>query len=358
MTEFKTSFQKREPKIIKYRYYKNFDNIKFRSEIFKRNFNCTDLRTFKETVFNIFNKYATIKIKHVRANEAPFMTKELHKAIMKRSRLRNTFLKDRTENNQEVFKHHINFCKTLRTKKNSYYSNLDTKKVTDNKTFWKTIIPLFTKRPLKSEKINLFENGKNIFNDTELCDIFNDFFSIISKLDITKKYQCFLNDMDSDSVLSVLNAFKNHPSIKNIESKKFNSTFSFVITYTDVVIKVINNLNVAKTCQANDIPTKVIKINKDIFANFITNQFNDCIAYRDFPDELKHADVIPVHKKNKKCNKTNYRPVSILTNISKIYEKLLYKQFPKYFDSLLATNQCGFRKGFSSQYCLLVMPEK
>ena len=51
ITEFKTSFQKREPKIIKYRHYKNFDNNKFRSEILKRNFNYTDLRTFKESTF-------------------------------------------------------------------------------------------------------------------------------------------------------------------------------------------------------------------------------------------------------------------------------------------------------------------
>ena len=136
ITEFKTSFQKREPEIIKYRDYKNFDNNKFRSEILKRNFNYTDLRTFKETVFNIFNKYAPIKRKYVRANEAPFMTKELQKAIMKRSRLRNKFLKDRTENNQKNFKHQRNFCKKLlRTTKKSHYSNLDIKKVTDNKTF-------------------------------------------------------------------------------------------------------------------------------------------------------------------------------------------------------------------------------
>ena len=139
--------------------------------------------------------------------------------------------------------------------------------------------------------------------------------------------------MDSDSILSVLNAFKNHASINNIKSKKLNSTFSFENTYTDVVMKVINNLNVTKTCQVNDIPTKVIKINKDIFADFITHHFNYCIAKGEFRDELKQADVIPVHKKNEKCNKTNYRLVSILTNISKIYEKLLYDQLSKYFDS-------------------------
>ena len=82
------------------------------------------------------------------------------------------------------------------------------------------------------------------------------------------------------------------------------------------------------------------------------------VAYEELPDELKHTGVIPVHKKNEKSDKTNYRSVSILTNISKIYEKLLYNQLSKYFDSLLAINQCRFREGFSSQYCLLVMLEK
>ena len=61
ITEFKTSFHKRGPKIIKYRDCKNFDNNKFRSELLRCNFGYTDLRTFKETVFNIFNKYAQIK---------------------------------------------------------------------------------------------------------------------------------------------------------------------------------------------------------------------------------------------------------------------------------------------------------
>ena len=89
-----------------------------------------------------------------------------------------------------------------------------------------------------------------------------------------------------------------------------------------------------------------------------TGHFNYCIAYGEIPDELKHIDVIPIYKKNEKCTKRNYRPVSILTNISKTSEKLMYNQLSNYFDSLLATSQCEFRKGFSSQYCLLVMLEK
>ena len=123
------------------------------------------------------------------------------------------------------------------------------------------------------------------------------FFSIIvSELNIPKKYHCFLNDMDSDYVLSVLNAFENHPSIKNIKSKKFNSTFSFENTYSDVVMKIINNLNVAKSCQMNNIPIKVIKMKKDIFDNFIMGGFNYCSAYGKFPDYLKHLDVTHLQK--------------------------------------------------------------
>ena len=145
----------------------------------------------------------------------------------------------------------------------------------------------------------------------------------MSELNIPKKYHCFLNDMDSDLVLSVFKTFENHPSIKNIKSEKFSSTFSFENTYTDVVMKVINNFSVAKSCQMNDIPTKFTKINEDHFANSIRDHFNYCMAYSEFPDELKHADVIPVHKKNEKCDQTNYRPASILTYISKIYDKLM-----------------------------------
>ena len=65
----------------------------FRSYIWKMNLNTTDLEVFMKTVCHIFNKHSPIKRKQSRANEAPFMTKDLHKAIMKRSKLRNNFLK-------------------------------------------------------------------------------------------------------------------------------------------------------------------------------------------------------------------------------------------------------------------------
>ena len=77
-----------------------------------------------------------------------------------------------------------------------------------------------------------------------------------------------------------------------------------------------------------------------------------------FWNSLKNAIITPVHKKGAKTSKDNYRPVSILSNISKIYERLLFKQISEYFEPILSKFQCGFRKGFSVQHCLLAMLEK
>ena len=74
-------------------------------------------------------------------------------------------------------------------------------------------------------------------------------------------------------------------------------------------------MNVHKTCQIKDIPTKIIKMNADIFANFICLQFNYCIVIGEFP--LVTPDITPIHMKKVKRDKTNYRPVSILRTFLK-----------------------------------------
>ena len=102
-----------------------------------------------------------------------------------------------------------------------------------------------------------------------------------------------------------------------------------------------------------DIPTKIIKQNADIFSEFFFANINHSTNNNTFPEQLKLADVKPIFKKNSRTDKENYRPVSILPNISKIYERCLYKQLYDYFDVIFSRNQCGFRKGFSVVNCLL-----
>ena len=71
---------------------------------------------------------------------------------------------------------------------------------------------------------------------------------------------------------------------------------------------------------------------------------NDCLLKGSFPDSLKLANITPVHK--------NYRPVSVLLLLSKIFERLIYDQLNEYLDQYLNSLLCGFRKAHSSQHAL------
>ena len=141
-------------------------------------------------------------------------------------------------------------------------------------------------------------------------------------------------------------------------TKALDSTFHFRKTSCNEVEKIFSNLNIKKSCQQESIPTKIIKLNKDLIAKFINENLNSCIDEGEFPFELKHPDIVPVHKKKYKSGKCNYRPVSILSNYSEVYEKLIYNQLYPYFENILFPGQCGFIKGYSTQHCLLVLIEK
>ena len=141
-------------------------------------------------------------------------------------------------------------------------------------------------------------------------------------------------------------------------SKRFDAYFTFGGTSSSEVIKLIKTLNVEKASQESDIPTKIVRLNDEIFGNFICKNFNYCLKKDEFPCVLKHADVAPVHKTEIKSDKANYRPVSILRDLSRIYEKLMYHQLSEHFNLILSPKQCGFRKGESVQHCLMVMVGK
>ena len=102
----------------------------------------------------------------------------------------------------------------------------------------------------------------------------------------------------------------------------------------------------------------MLKDNVDICAIVIHSDTNLCIAEGKFPSNLKKADITPLFKKIDRLLKVNYRPISILPTLSKIYEKVLFFQIYEYFDRILSKFLCGFRKGHSTQHCLLFMLEK
>ena len=118
------------------------------------------------------------------------------------------------------------------------------------------------------------------------------------------------------------------------------------------------NLDSSKVCQDSDIPIKVIKSNSDIFTDALYSAFNRSLETSVFPSSRKIPNVTPVHKKGNRSEKDNNRPVSILPNLSKVFERCIYNQIAQFFDKILSKHQCGSRKGHSDQHSLIVLLEK
>ena len=85
--------------------------------------------------------------------------------------------------------------------------------------------------------------------------------------------------------------------------------------------------------------------------------FNDSIEKSDFPQNLKLADTTPVYKKNDSLDKTNYRPISILPVVTKIFGKIMQKQINDFIISFLSPYLYGYWKGFNTQHTLLTLVE-
>ena len=126
------------------------------------------------------------------------------------------------------------------------------------------------------------------------------------------------------------------------------SRFSFKEVGLSDVENEINNLNPKKANTFNNIPPKILKENSDLCNNTILRIFNDVIHTAQFPDALKLADITPVFKKEDSNNVKNYRPVSVLPVMSKVFERIMEKQIAAYMEEFMSPYLCGFRKGFST----------
>ena len=128
------------------------------------------------------------------------------------------------------------------------------------------------------------------------------------------------------------------------------------VTFADVA-KEVNILNSSKAIQEAHLSVKLLKDNKDFFAAYIAKYFNDSLKSAKFPNCLKSASITPVFKKNTCKSTNNYRPVSVLPVISKMFERIICNQLSAFFEDIFSKFQCGFRKGYSIQHCLLTMLE-
>jgi hypothetical protein len=118
-----------------------------------------------------------------------------------------------------------------------------------------------------------------------------------------------------------------HPSILKIKNNtQHNTLFDFKPTDVDTVNKLVNKINIKKATGVDQISSKLLRAGAPVLNKHITTLVNNTIKTSVFPTRLKEAQVVPLHKKNDPLDKKNYRPVSILPTISKVYEMVLSDQ--------------------------------
>ena len=141
---------------------KNFDNGKYEEELKFAFIFSQQFPIVAPCIKNDSRPICTFKQKVVRNNNQPFMTKTLRKAIMKRSKLKNKFNKERNAKNWFNYKQQRNYCSNLLTEsKTRHFDNLNVKGVTENNRFWKTIKSFYIYEPKNSNNI-LNENYQTI----------------------------------------------------------------------------------------------------------------------------------------------------------------------------------------------------
>ena len=304
ITVMKVFYKKQKPKInIQYRSYKNFNNQVFqrdlKSEVLKIDLNNAELSEFTEIFLSILDKYSPNKQKFVPANNSNFVTKNLRKAIMKRSKLRNKYFRERTNEAKSFYNKQRNLCMSILHKnKTDYFSNLSNKIVTYNRKFWKTISPLFSEKVFQRECVTLKESNKTITNNVELAETFNTFFSkIIPNLNIDINLGDNITNFNiTDPVFCAFQKYEKRPSILKIKEMmgRNNLSFSFKFIDRQKIFNELQKLKSKKACQESDIPVKIIKESIGIFTDLIYNNFNNSLCSSYFPSNLKNTDITPI----------------------------------------------------------------
>ena len=291
----------------------------------------TNFNIFLEKLHEIYNESFPLKTKFIcekRLNN-PWITQ----AVINSIRTKNNLYKDFKVGavSKEHYRQYRNSLNTtIKHAKQSYYLNIFRNFKNNTKTIWNTINQLTNNNVRKNTEINniIYKNNK-LSNPLDIATAFNDFFT-----NIAHELHQHLPRSNTDPITFLRG---NYP----------NSMVVLPVHPHDVV-KIIDSLKNNKN--TIEISTLTIKENKNTIAIPLSILFNQSINSGRFPQCLKHATIIPIHKKGAKDIVSNYRPISLLSCFSKIFEKLMKRSLLNFLESknILNPRQFGFRAGRST----------
>lgn len=275
----------------------------------------------------------------IRPNDKPWMNSDLRREIKFREKLHKRYVRNKTPENLENFKRQRNKVNNMKKfARTSFYENvnglIDQHYSNDPKSYWKLLNHLIKKSGTSSSIPPLIDNanGSIVNDDLDKANLLNTYFSSISTL----------NDSNTE--------------VPAFDSRTDSVFDSLVISQNDVV-DVLKNLKIGKASGCDRISHQMLKYTAESVCKPLTTLFNMSLQSNEFPSLWKKATVIPLHKKDSKHEVSNYRPVSLISCVGKVLERVVFKYMFNFLieNDLFYKQQSGFLPKHNTVYQLIEM---
>ena len=337
---YKTKYERSGKRIIEIRSMKNFRKEQYLWDLEQQNWNDIKLSSdpntmwskWKSLLMECIDRHAPLRHKRVGNKRSPWITSQLQREMRKRDYLKQKAVREDNYQIWEQFKHARNHTNNLiKTAKREYFVNNFEINKSNSKETWNLINQLSSRSSKKSVNISEIKTGTNVINTpTELAETFNLHFSTVGK--------------------KLAAEIPNENMEPEAYMQRTQHRFSLKAPTVSTVYKLLENINVRKATGLDGVSNKLLKFAAHIVAPSLTEIFTTSINTGIFPTEWKIARVTPIFKKGKKNDLNSYRPISVIANVAKILEKIVYEQLFSYFNdnNLLTSCQSGFRSFHST----------
>ena len=311
---------------------------------------------FTESDVNeMFNKFLNIylrcfnhsfplqkKIIHQK-NQNKWITKGI---IVSCKRKKELYLFYRTTNNLRIRTYYKKYCvilkKVILDAKKMYYNDIIKKSNNKMKASWNIINKEKGKVQDKSNITQIVFEDRIITNQKKIANLFNDYFLSMAKQDginNTKESEQF---KQTSATYLIENNQKSYPNI------------IWHYASTQEIEKIIRSLKTKDSTGYDEISIRTLRYSLPYIISPLTYICNATLNHGLFPDRLKYASVIPIHKKGDLQKINNYRPISLLTIFSKVFEKMIYAKLYEHLrvNNILTPNQFGFRTDYSTEQAI------
>ena len=286
-----------------------------------------------QLIISVVDKHAPEKTLRVRDSKSKWITPNLIRLI----NLKNKFYKQTYQSANvptlqliKQYNKFINYVTNqIRLAKREHFRDLISK---NDKTFYSTIKQLLVKSRSHDRIESIYHNQHTFTTEKDIANALNDFFV---KVGGNSKFD--------------KNQHGNH------NQQQSSPSFSFKPTTSETIRKLLKSLKINKFGGIHRISAQIYSVIADLLAYPLSSLINECFSKSIFPDCLKLALVTPIYKKGEKSDPSNYRPISSLPILSKIFEMEMKSQMMKFLEehNILSNKHFGFRKEHSTEQMLL-----